>query len=278
MSSFTGQIDYDALAAALIKAGSVPGASNSVVSVAPVTKGGPASLARDDAISSLGGSEESWSDAAEREEAEAAAKVEVEVVPALRFSPKLKPVVVSDDARKVKFGGMSDRHEGLRTVVDVPKSGFFADVVRGARARALGDLVREFTGHVLPKAANWDRAVCTFTAGTMPDALHGGKDRLRALAALGDAVISVHVVASVVAQNGRVESVQQVRSKVTSDAALRAACVGMGLVSCVAFPPGVDPATSKPAATAFEAVVGLLAVYREEAVVLAFLRGAQILA
>jgi len=180
------------------------------------------------------------------------------------------PGVVSDAVKaSVAFGGFAD---GLAGVDQVEKSGgFYRNVVRGANVVALKREIEKVCGCKLPKMAMRDLLVCTFAAGAMPDSVDGGKARLRSLAAIGDASVTLHLSVHALSAGKSVEWLQGERSKRTSDAFFREIMKNRAWSGLMTFPPGVDAGTATSAATAFEAVVGVLTLYREVAVVRAFL-------
>lgn len=185
------------------------------------------------------------------------------------------PGEVSEVVRKtVRFGGFSDEFGGT---VRRSRGGFFSEVVRREQALSLKKLVERLGGAKLPKVAMVDLAMCTFAAGCMPDAFVDGKARLRSLASVGDAAITMHLVVHVLASGKNVESAQAVRSRVTSNKNMIAVMQRYGFLGLVSYPSGVDPGTTVATATAFEAVVGVLALYRPIVVVQTFLANVGVL-
>jgi len=245
----------------------------------------------------------SWSEQVEEAEAVAAASRGVGFGPAVVAAgvPSLGEAVVAESVSSVGSGVVVDRGAGVGAVSrevreavvfggvadDYPTAvgsvapavggGFYSTIVRGVRAKALRSLLKKLLGEALPKHAAVDLAICTYSAGVMPDELPYGKKRLGALASLGDAVMTMHVVAAEVGLGHDTASVQSVRSRVASNVALVSACERVGLMPLVAFAPGVDCRTAKPAATALEAVVGVLALYSRPGVVKSFLTAAGVL-
>lgn len=180
------------------------------------------------------------------------------------------PVVSVSEATKraVSFGGMADWFPG---VTPQGTKGFYADIVRGERAVALRAAVSKLAGCKLPKASHESFALCTFAAGAIPSSFVSGKERLRMLAAVGDAAITFHLTASMWSVGASVEKLQDRRSRVASNANLRSVMTKMHLLKYVAYPPGADPATTGATSTALEAIVGALSLYRDAGTVRAFL-------
>jgi hypothetical protein len=269
------QIDYEALAAAIVRAG----LKSNVVTYAQGDKtveGGDKVVEKGSGVVVDGvGQGESWADAVEHSEqlgvdvgkaegSDSGASVSSVEIPG-RFKH-------SAGVRKVQFGGLCD---GVEVQVDgrcTDKGGYFATVVKNANSVAFCDWVAMMAGVKLPKKARESLSLCTYTAGTMPDVAFRGKDTLNSLAAIGDAMFTTTLCVTLWARGDTVERGQAVRSKMTSNARITKAMVECGLVRHIAYAPGVDAATSKATATAFEAIVGVLTLYRGHEAVRAFIR------
>lgn len=175
------------------------------------------------------------------------------------------PAAVEAVRSVVKFGGFGDNFEqAVSSAVTKEQAGegYYAGFVRDPSAVALRERLESMVGVKFPKAARADIAVCSFTAGVMPSVAVEGKKRLKALAAVGDAAITTFLVTHVIAQGRDVESAQAARSKCTSNVNLRTVMAKTGLVRHVRYPSGVDSEVTKATATAFEAIVGVLFLYR----------------
>lgn len=182
---------------------------------------------------------------------------------------------LGSEVQKVKFGGLSDTYT-VEAVREAFQGAGFFKLARAPAAIALRDKIASFAGVKMPKAAQGDIAVCMYTAGTMPVVMVKGKERLRMLAALGDAAITMHIVMTEISRGNNVESMQSARSKWTSNPMLAKVLVGTGLSSHIVYAPGVNPETATTSATAFEAIVGVIALYRKSDAVVTFLRQCQL--
>lgn len=279
----SGGIDYNALAAALLRAGlgaNVGVNANDTKSVPAGPLVGSNDKSGLEAVESTGaevngrfsGEAESWADAVEDSlDEERVASGASESDGSLEFVGGMVPV--RDDVRnKVKFGGMSDSFPSSEVKISAT-SGYYKTVVRNSRAVELRAFVQGIVGVKLPKVAHEDLAVCTYAAGCMPDAVVNGKARLRSLAAVGDAAITLHLVTNSWAKGRAVESAQRERTSRTSNMAMVTLMNKTAMVKFIAFPSGVDPRSSVASATAFEAIVGVLVLYRSPDVVQRFLCG-----
>lgn len=172
----------------------------------------------------------------------------------------------------VRFGAITDE------LPEVTKQdGYFATNIRHERAKSMRQALAALCGAKLPKAAEVDIATCTYTAGTMPTAMANGKARLRMLAAIGDSAITLALACDVAARGKNVEAFQNERSTVTSGKEFCRLLTTTGLVNYVSYAPGVDPATTNASATAFEALVGVLVIYRPFYVVMDMLRNVKVI-
>lgn len=190
------------------------------------------------------------------------------------------PVASGATCETVKFGGLSDEFPQAASPAvtsEQASEGFYARFVRDPGAIALRKQLVRMAGGKMPKCAHADIAVCSFAAGVMPSVAVLGKKRLKTLAAVGDAAITMHLVMHVVASGGDVESAQAARSKYTSNAHLREVMLKTGLVRHVRYPSGVDPKVTAATATAFEAIVGVLSLYRPVVFTQRFLQTAGVL-
>lgn len=168
------------------------------------------------------------------------------------------PVVSGRVREAVSFGGFGE--------IDKPPSpksetGLVARYVRTQSARALKDRLLS-VGIKLPKSASWHLAIVTYTAATMPVFFTRGKDELRTLAVLGDAVLVAAVAADAIKHGQGLASMQTVRSDMLVDVHLMRTFSDSSFVGCVNFAAGVNPAKTKTGATALEAIFGLVAYYR----------------
>lgn len=265
-------IDYDALAAALLRAGS---------RIAPVGLGGDASGAGvgicpnvDRKVDGSSGVA-SWADAVEEDEQRSASSAGLDGVDQASSvgsveMPEVRPK--RSGAALPTFGGLADSYAVSGRTPGGTKTGYYSTVVRGPNAVALRKRIEEMIGIKIPKVAHEALAICTFTAGTMPAAVAGGKDRLRSLAAVGDAALTLVLCTNQWSKGCNVESSQAVRTRLTNNAHLARVMRKAALVQYIAFAPGVDPLTGTPTATAFEAILGVLALYRSHEAVVAFVR------
>jgi len=293
----TSSINYDQLAAALLRAGlgsnvgtnahgtgasGVAEGSGAVVAGGGVTGVGSANEVEvagvvGEAVRGDGREHadvESWADAVEREESESSGEAHraddaVSSSGSFEFAPGVARVPVGA-AAGVKFGGYADAYGGGVVTRD-SSSGYYKTVVRGVNAQQLKKKVEELAQVKVPKMAMESLAVCTFTAGTMPDMVASGKHRLRSLAAVGDASLTLALSVDQWARGAMVDSAQSLRSRITSNSKLSAIFVNSGLASCVTYAPGVDPLTAVTSATALEAIVGVLTIYRDTGAVRRFL-------
>jgi len=179
------------------------------------------------------------------------------------------PGVVGEAVRaRVKFGGLADsygRDQG-------PKGeGFYAITSRRSETVQLKSSIFALSGVKLPKASLVDLGICLYAAGSMPVAINDGKARLRSLAAVGDAALTLHLATSQMMRGKNVESAQGIRSRLTSNVVLRNVMVQRGFMKFMSYPSGVDPATTAATATALEAIIGVVALYRDSGSVLRFL-------
>lgn len=172
---------------------------------------------------------------------------------------------VSDKVKALEFGMAKCYPQvGVAEVGGTAKSepvGFYKTYVNNPQTKALQTKLEDLCGEKLPKQCRRDLALCCYTAGSMPDELIGGKERLKGLAVLGDATITLHVTTAVVQSGKVVQSAQKARSDFTSDVFLCSVLVSKGLVGMVSAPPGVNLRQSKPGATALEAMVGVVALH-----------------
>lgn len=136
--------------------------------------------------------------------------------------------------------------------------GYYARVVRNDRAVRLRKLLEQNIGCKIPKSAQEDLAITTFAAGVMPDAVADGKKRLRMLATVGDAALTLQLAIRQMALGSTVESAQSIRSRLTSNKSLIDVMVRTQIVDFVLYPSGVDPGSTVATATAFEAILGVL--------------------
>lgn len=272
MASFNVEIDYDVLAAAIHK-------QQMKASVAAHAESGSVKLAQRDrvsqrAASATSSSVGSWADAVEEEEAlklsggesaldDAASLGSVEM-------PSGKPV--SPLVTRVVFGGLSDGFEEKASTKVESEPGYFRTVVRNPNAVALRKKLEAIIGHKIPKVAHESLALCTFTAGVMPSSVVSGRDRVRTLAAVGDAALTMAIVVKEWSQGNTVESCQSARTRMTNNRHLCDVMKQFGFIQHIAYAPGVDPFSTVGTATAFEAILGVLVLYRDQNCVNAFLR------
>jgi len=291
-----GIIDYDALAAAMLRAGVARNLTSGDGLEVPATRGlgefrvlaepvtGTAMTASPDDASVAGGS----GVALERKITETSstdwsALVENELKIAAAESPPSDPgsgqsdgsvtfardkPKWSSEVSKLQFGGMA---KGKTVDTVLASSGYYSTVVRNPRAVSLRKLLESRLGCKIPKIAHESLAIVTYAAGCMPDAVHEGKRRLRTLAAVGDAALTLQLTLHCWRTELSVESAQAVRSRLTSNKALIDTMVRMKFVDFVSYPSGVDPSITGATATAFEALLGVLTLYCVDTVVLDFL-------
>lgn len=173
------------------------------------------------------------------------------------------PGEVSEVVREtVKFGGIVDAYGDGGRPGGTPVLGFCALTSRRHQTKLLADCVSKLMGVKIPKGAMIELGVCTYTAGTMPDIVRDGVAKLRSLAAIGDAAVTLHVTAAAYAKGLDVRSAQSIRSAKTSNSNMCEIMKKTGMYEFVTYAPGVDPFTSTTSATAFEAIVGVLVMYR----------------
>lgn len=149
----------------------------------------------------------------------------------------------------------------VETSRPVGGSKFFKDHVRTDRVRAFLKFLRNRFSVVVPVEAMQELALVSYTTGTVPDAFVNGRRRITAWAAVGDAAMALVVVDSLARAGQDVAAVQAVKSSLLSNAKLSAVCVSVGLAKHVSFAPGVNAATAKSGADAFEALCGVLFRY-----------------
>lgn len=145
--------------------------------------------------------------------------------------------------------------------VDISAGGFFQRCVRTPRVEALASLLREITGVKMPRSSYEELALASFTTATVPSDFVDGAKRIRGLAAIGDAALSLAVVATLYRNGETVQNVQYVRSGVLSNAVMSKACCASGLSAHIIYPNGVHPSSSKLSADALEAVAGVLSLW-----------------
>jgi len=290
-----GIIDYDALAAAMLRAQSAQiltlgagktttqgGLSESSEQGGLVLKAGADASLVDASAAGIGG------DALERKvtttsSTDWSALVESELKVAAAESPKSDPgrsqsdtsvtfatekPSVSSKVANLQFGGMA---KGVTVDTVTASSGYYSTVVRNARAVELRRRLESELGCKIPKIAHESLAIVTYAAGCMPDVVQEGKRRLRTLAAVGDAALTLQLSLHCWRIGSNVESAQAVRSRLTSNKSLIDTMVRRGYVDCVSYPSGVDPAITVATATAFEALLGVLTLYCYDGEVLRFL-------
>lgn len=170
--------------------------------------------------------------------------------------------------RVIRFGDMGDVYP---QVSQQKSAGYFAVTVKRDQTTRLALKVKGLTGSVVPRAALGELGICTYTAGTMPVAVVDGAAKLRSLAAVGDAAITMHLVMRAYRSGATVGSAQAFRSQVTSNVNFRKIMVTHGLIDLISYPSGVDPEVTSATATAFEAIVGVLVLYRPAVTVSKFL-------
>jgi len=179
------------------------------------------------------------------------------------------PGVVGAAVReRIKFGGLADSYsqdQGQKS------TGFYAVTSRRSETLQLKSSIEALSGVKLPKRALVDLGICLYAAGSMPVAIQDGKARLRSLAAVGDAALTLHLATSQMMRGRNVESAQGVRSRLTSNIVLREVMVQRGFMRFMSYPSGVDPATTAATATALEAIIGVVTLYRDSGNVLRFL-------
>lgn len=204
-------------------------------------------------------SEFSWADEVEQ----AASESSVELAGAPRISAGI---------RKLRFGGGDeevadekddDRKNGVAFAAvgkNVNEVNGMKRYVKTENARAIARLLKT-VGVVLPKRGQFDLALVTYSAATMPSFFVGGKAKYKSLAVIGDAALTL-VAVSDAAENGmQVDSAQYFRSTVLSDANMRRAFAKSSYVSYISFGTAIDPSTSKTGATALEAIAGVVYKY-----------------
>jgi len=285
------QIDYDLLAAAMLRIGKMTTAvagANGDTHLLAGSSNGPTKGEDVQAVGLSGGSgresevgsPQSWADAVEEEHRGSSAGGESVSDTGSHSDGSVvmpvRPVAVGEKVKQaVKFGGMGDwfptPEYAQRDLCSPGKPGYFAAIVRRGEAVRLRERVTELCGAKLPKEARESLAICTFAAGVMPDVVKDGKRRLRTLAAVGDAALTLHLVTHQWAINATVESAQAARSRLTSNKHLNLVMAQTGLLQYVSFPGGVDPVTTTGTATAFEAILGVLVLFRSPDVVRQFL-------
>lgn len=265
-------IDYEALAAAILRAGAEGNAAvctqNSKMKAGTVVEV-PKSPGEEKS-ESVG----SWADAVEEEERATAEALSVvsssESVSSGSVKMPADRPVISSDARVV-FGGLSDCYKVEQLAVTPGQAGYYKTVVRGPNAVALRKRVEQLCGAKIPKAGHESLALCTFTAGTMPTTVVSGKDRLRTLAAVGDAALTLALATHEWSMGRGVESSQGLRTRKTNNQHLCSVVAKYGLGQFVSYAPGVDARTTIGSATALEAMIGVVALYRSPSILVQFL-------
>lgn len=165
----------------------------------------------------------------------------------------------SDTVRNaVVFGGFSDLESG-DSKFDI-SSGGMAKYVRTSSAKQLRNVLKGM-GVWLPKKAKWHLAMVTHTSATMPEFFHHGKDKLRTLAVLGDAMLVAAVAYEAMVTGDDLSSVQSVRTTMLTDSELARRFAASDFCDCVSFGAGVTASHSKTGATALEAIFGLIGMY-----------------
>lgn len=277
MSGINVSIDYDALAAAIQR----QQMKSPVATHAESSSIKPAQRDRvsQRAPSSTGSSVGSWADAVEEEEAlklKAGESVTDDVASVGSVEmPSRKPV--SPLGTRLVFGGLSDGFDEATSAKMESEPGYFRTVVRNPNALALRKKLETITGYKIPKVAHESVALCTFTAGVMPTSVLNGRDRVRTLAAVGDAALTMAIVVKQWSLGNTVESCQAMRTRVTNNRHLCEVMKRFGFIDHIAYAPGVDPYSTVGTATAFEAILGVLVLYRDQNCVNAFLRHVQMI-
>jgi len=148
---------------------------------------------------------------------------------------------------------------------------FFKQHVNTPRVLAFKDWLEKLVGVKVPKAARGELALASYSLGTVPAAFTNGQERLRTLAALGDAAMSLALVSEMYRKKKPVSSVQNARSALLSNTSMVSVCTSSGLIQHVVFPSGVAP-NSKTSGEAVEAVAGVLYLWRPFGAVVAYVR------
>lgn len=166
---------------------------------------------------------------------------------------------VSQEVRKgVKFGDFGGLQDLYGDVVQVrPGSRVFSDVSTMGLGPVL-ELLRSF-GVNLPVLAYQDLCLAVYTAGTVPDSVNDGRQRLRMLALLGDRVIKMLLVLQGIAVGSSVAAVQGMESAMQSNGAMLRAAVDLGFVNHIRFAPGVASTSVNVVGTAVEVLLGVVA-------------------
>lgn len=220
------------------------------------------------AMVSFASSETSSSWADEVEAASQASSVELRGAPPLKSEVrgKLRFEAV-EDVDEVRSNVLGDR------VVSEARVGVSAERVvkvddlsgtkRYVRTEAYRGMMKalKVAGVEVPKKARYDLALVTFSAAVMPEFFRDGKARLRSYAAVGDAAMTLVAMEDAMLNGMVVESAQNFRSTVLSDASMKSAFVRSAYRDFVSFGSGVDPATSKAGSTALEAIAGVVSMY-----------------
>lgn len=205
------------------------------------------SVEKGDCSSVASGSKISWAD----EVADNESSVELKGAP-----------IVSEKVKRLSFAAEDDEAYEQRKGRDAVNGagGGMSMYVKTTSARMV-ILLLQSAGVKLPKKAQFDVALVTYSAATMPAFFRDGKARHKSLAVVGDAAFTLVAVSDALANGMHVESTQYFRSTVLSDSNMRLAFVKSQYRHYVSFGTNVDPGTSKSGATAIEAIAGVVFTY-----------------
>jgi len=138
--------------------------------------------------------------------------------------------------------------------------GFMAQYVRTPRVKELECLMTELSGSKIPRSAYGDLAMARYTAATLPAAFIDGRARLKALAGVGDAALTLALMSYGYRKGKKIDSLQVARGLLTDGVLARAFAVSK-LASHVVVAGDVNLANTKTGATALEAFAGVLSLY-----------------
>jgi len=147
---------------------------------------------------------------------------------------------------------------GVNSDVETKNFGFYKSFVRTDRVEALARKLSEITGFKFRKDARFELALASSTAAAVPSEFFNGRDRLKALAVVGDAAIGLALVARAYRKGLPLSSVQELKSVVASNQNMQTKFSGCVLAQHVFGGTGAVLSKTKTGADVCEAIAGFL--------------------
>lgn len=143
--------------------------------------------------------------------------------------------------------------------------------IKNPRARALRVALKA-AGVRVPRVADRDLAITTYTVEQQPGALVGAGDRLRVLAMLGDAAIKQELIGQMATKACTPKVVSDEVCRRLANVWLRERAQEVGLFAHLASTAADDPRVAKTGPTMVEAIAGVLAMHTSRENVLGYMR------